>query len=377
MNSSSLHRFFLDAFQGPQLVEIFSPGRANVIGEHTDYNGGFVLPFAIDRGITFLANKSISKKTKIIAFDLDEAVSFEKALIGPSYPWMRYLTNALEVLNAKGFVSKGFNLLFGGNLPIGAGVSSSSALSCGFIKTLDALFDFGLTKEQIVLFASLAENGTGVQGGMMDQHAIVHGEKEACLFIDCENRHIEKVAMPQNEKHQWVLFNTGVEHNLADTEYNKRRKECDEALTIIQEKKGKALTFRQLKDSDLTSLEDSKLKQRITHYISENERVKKMLVAFKKNDINLILHLLNDSHESLSKRYEVSCEELDYVQSALMKENYGGRMMGGGFGGCVISYLAKKDFKVFTQKISVTFKSKFGLTLKAFPIKASEGLRLV
>lgn len=375
-DTSILKNQFKEVFAQEARLEVFAPGRANVIGEHTDYNGGFVLPFAIDKGITFLASMSLTDKCTIISNDFNQKLSFGEIPGENIYPWMNYLRNAMILLLQEGYSFQAFNMIFGGDLPIGAGLSSSSALTCGFLKTMDALFDLKISDQQIVNFASIAENGTGLRGGMMDQNAIVYGKETNCLLIDCKQHSKMQVTLPANEEHQWVLFNSGVKHTLVQTEYNTRREECDEALEEIQKIKNTEMEFRDLQWADLRFLKSDVLRNRLKHYISENDRVQKMVPALKRNEVSLIHNLLNESHQSLATSYQVSCPEIDFIQAEINELNIGSRIMGGGFGGCLISYFPKNKIEEFSDKLNHRYSSTFELELNILAIEASKGLHL-
>lgn len=367
---------FLETF-GKYDAEIFAPGRANIIGEHTDYNNGFVLPFAISQGVYLFAARTENSILNIIAFDVGEKITIDfNDPKDPSYGWEKFIFQVLSVLDKDKIA--GFNLVFGGDLPIGGGISSSSALTCGLIALLNDLFKLGMNGNCIVQKSIEAERGYGVRGGIMDQFTIVNAIKNNAILLDCRDNSYTHV--PLNlDGHCFYLFNTNVKHNLLHTDYNNRRIECENAVDIISNNYKPITSLRDLDVSDLTFLEgflDEKLYKRVNFVILENLRVLHSMFAIEKYDILGLGNLLSQSHQGLSFDYEVSCDELDWLVSFASHNSsiLGARMMGGGFGGCTINLVKGSLDAIWLDKIKTSYKDKFGIDLTVFPIKSGNGI---
>jgi galactokinase len=367
--------FFRTTFnEEPKLFR--APGRVNIIGEHTDYNGGFVLPFPIEQAIYFAVSTRQDNEFHIYARDLNDHVVISNEKIENLPDWARYFLSALKVLWIDQHQFKGMNLVTQGDIPFGAGMSSSSALTCGFIYAIARLNDLPITKRDTVFLASRAENDTGLDGGKMDQFTICMGVKDKALKIDCHDYSYEIVNVDTHNA-SWVLFNTNVAHNLAETEYNDRRRDCDQGLAIIMEK-DKAIThFRDLSEKIINTHKNNITPiqhDRLNHYVNENERLSKMIKALQTHNLNEAGDLLYGSHQSLSDLYEVSCDQLDYIVSYLNETEYtyGARMMGGGFGGCVIALIKEPmpDFEDLKNK----YKTEFDLEMGIIPVISGDGM---
>jgi galactokinase len=378
MDINRLKNLFEKEFN--QSPEIFrAPGRVNIIGEHTDYNDGLVLPFPIEKAIYFAAALSGDNLIHIHALDLDKNAVIDLKNIIQEEPWTRYFIGALNALIEDEYEFKGMNIMVSGDIPFGAGISSSSALTCGFIFVIQQLFNLDISKREIVFIASRAENGTGVNGGKMDQFAICMGEENKAILLDCRDYSYQLIDS-EIKGAAWFLFNSMVEHNLAETAYNDRRADCDAALEIMQKMDSH---IKSLRDIDLETLDSfstylSKTQyERVLHVVNENERVLKMVKKLAENNLLEAGTLLYDSHMSLSKLYEVSCEELDYIVESLRKHPgcFGARMMGGGFGGSVIALLEDKKHD-FSSLID-DYKKVFGLEMQIIPVRSKNGISKV
>lgn len=369
---------FKKTFGSQPTYTVSAPGRANIIGEHTDYNKGYVLPFAIDKAITFYAAKNDTNFINILANDVNEEVTIDINVLhaNKDYGWVKFVMQVLHVLDKNQII--GFDMVFGSNLPIGAGISSSSALTCGFVTMLNQLTNTNLNAEKIMWQAINAERGYGVQGGIMDQYSIIHGKEGYALLLDCATD--ESTFINLNiEGHKFYLFNTIVKHNLLHTDYNKRRSECEKALESLKENGFNIKSLRDLEMTDLTKMQkylDPLLYKRASYVIEENNRVLTAVEAINNNDFDALGQLLYQSHEGLALKYEVSCEELDYLVAYTKKldEILGARMMGGGFGGCTIN-LVKGDFpqnKIDTLVASYT--QTFGFAPDIFEVAPADGI---
>lgn len=356
-----------------------SPGRVNLIGEHTDYNMGFVLPAAIDKTIYMAISPREDKNCKIFAYDMND--SFESSIeeFGKSDKgWPNYLLGIVEQLKKGGYKFNGFNCVFGGNIPIGAGLSSSAALEAGLAYALNYIYKLGIDKLTLVKMSQKAENEfVGVKCGIMDQFINIFGKSGHVLRIDC--RSLEYVYFPFNYNNiSIVLIDTNVSHSLASSEYNQRRKECNDGVKII----GKDYPeITSLRDVSLEILKEYKLKmkqviyRRCKYVVEENDRLLKACEALSIHDLKKFGALMYQTHEGLSKDYEVSCQELDYLVE-LLKDNskvYGSRMMGGGFGGCTINLMENEAIETVAKKVSEEYKKTFGIEPKIYVTKISGG----
>jgi len=370
---SALLQKHTELFGEPDVI-IRAPGRANIIGEHTDYNEGLVLPFAIDKSIYFFASKSTSKNSNIYAGDQDV---LEENIRGKSNGFLQYFHSVLQTLQEDIPKESNFNLSFGGDLPIGAGVSSSSAITCGFIAVCKYLFNLDLSQSQIVQTAFTAERGAGVEGGMMDQFSIVFGEQGKVICLDCSDRSWFDLEIDTGD-YEFVLINTHVQHQLANTAYNQRVSECKTGLQQIQMRDLSVNGFRDIKHSHLTYL-SSPIHDRIKHVIEENHRVKDAVNMIKSNDLKGLGALLSASHLSLKELYHVSCPELDFIVDRLKSENkvLGSRMMGGGFGGCVIAIVEQNSIASIIEKWNVDYERTFNKKASFFTVKPESGLRRI
>ncbi len=369
---------FIEKFKS-QPILIFSPGRINIIGEHTDYNDGFVFPAAIDKGITAAIQKSSSGKSTAIALDLDSTIEFELDTLKPSKrgSWENYVFGVVAEIQNRNKVVGDFNIVFKGNIPEGAGMSSSAALENSVVFGLNELFELELTKEEMISISQKAEhNYVGVNCGIMDQYASMFGKKNHALHLDC--RTIEAKPYKIDFKgYQLMLINTNVKHSLSDSAYNDRRSACEGVSKLLGIK-----ALRDASESDLEKVIDKVTPanyQKALFVIQENLRTLKAAKAIENNDLERLGSLIYESHQGLSNQYKVSCDELDFLVNQAKKNKHvlGARMMGGGFGGCTINLIAKSEAKVFTKKVSKAYKDKFNKSCSTYFIKLEEGTHIV
>lgn len=377
MNTSqSIVDTFELKFKTKPTIRIFSPGRVNIIGEHTDYNLGHVLPFATTKGIHFLFDKATSQSTSIYACDYQETyVIGENQKDAPF--WAQYILQAIDALSVP---IGNFQLVFGGDLPIGAGMSSSSALTCGFLMGINALFELDYTKEQLVTKAVKAERGHGVQGGIMDQYTIIKSKKDHAILLDCKTSQSEFLKLPTNL--HFYLFNTNVKHNLLLTDYNQRTAECATILTKIKVYLPRLQGLCDLSLDEfrnfianhpriLTALE----LKRTSFVIEENQRTLTAKNAITANNPTQLGQLMLESHVGLRDLYQVSCTELDWLVSFATDLPFilGSRMMGGGFGGCTIN-LATTQLPIdILDTIQKDYQTHFGIPLSIYKVESSDG----
>ena len=358
---------------------IFSPGRINIIGEHTDYNDGFVFPAAVDKGIAAALQKSDSGNCTAIALDMDSTVNFELDKLKPSKEgsWENYVFGVVAEIQNRNKIVGDFNIIFKGNIPGGAGMSSSAALENSVVFGLNELFELGLTKHEMILISQKAEhNYVGVNCGIMDQYASMFGIKDNALHLDC--RTVESRPYKIDFKdHQLMLINTNVKHSLSDSAYNDRRSACESISELLGIK-----ALRDATEADLETVIDKVTPsnyQKALYIIQENARTIKAAKAIEDNDLELLGSLIYQSHAGLSDQYKVSCDELDFLVAQAKKNKYvlGARMMGGGFGGCTINLIAKKEAKAFAETASKAYKNKFDNECSVYFIELSQGTHLV
>ena len=360
-------------------ILVFSPGRINIIGEHTDYNGGFVFPAAVDKGIVAAIQKSDTSSCKAIALDLDSVIEFKLDTLKPSKEgsWENYVFGVVAEIQNRNKVIGAFNILFKGNIPGGAGMSSSAALENSVVFGLNELFDLGLTKTEMILISQKAEhNYVRVKCGIMDQYASMFGVKDNALLLDC--RTIESKAYKIDfEEHQLMLINTNVKHSLSDSAYNDRRSACESIAKILEVE-----TLREASEEGLAQIIDKVTPenyQKALYVIQEIDRTQKAAKAIEENDLETLGALIYASHNGLQHQYKVSCSELDFLVTQARKNNQvlGARMMGGGFGGCTINLIAKTEAKAFAEIASKAYKNKFNRDCSVYFINLSDGTHLV
>ncbi len=371
---------FRELFNEKPLV-VKSPGRVNLIGEHTDYNMGFVLPAAIDKAIYFAVAPRDDKKAVLFSYDMNDMFEFTYDNLEAqksSKHWPDYLMGVVDQFLRNGFKLNGFNCVFGGDIPIGAGLSSSAALEAGLAFTLNRIFNLGIDKLSLVKMAQKAENEfVGVNCGIMDQYINIFGDRGNVLRIDC--RSLEYEYFPFNyDNISIVLFDTLVSHSLASSEYNQRRKECGIGVEVIH----KDHSFvKNLRDVDLNLLHSYKSKlepviyQRCKYVVEENDRLLGACDALSRHDLRTFGALMYRTHEGLSRDYEVSCKELDFLveHTAGIEKVYGSRMMGGGFGGCTINLIENDAIEPVSQMVIKEYKKKFDTEPKIYITSISGG----
>ena len=358
---------------------IFSPGRINLIGEHTDYNNGLVFPAAIDKGIYLGIAPSKNENCTVNALDVNEVLTFsldEITAIDKS-TWKNYVLGVVNEVQKISNIPQAFDIIFKGDIPIGSGLSSSAALENAVVLGLNELFDLKLSKEQMIHISQRAEhNFVGVKCGIMDQFASMFGEQNSALLLDCHSMEFTPFKIDFNE-YSLVLINTNVSHNLSDSAYNQRRAACERVAKSLKKESLKDVTIIELtaKKEELT--EDDYIKA--LYILEENQRVLKASNAIKNNNLQALGKLLYETHEGLSKHYQVSCDELDFlVQLAKEDTNIlGARMMGGGFGGCTINLIHKNAINDFIHKVSKSYYSKFKINPSVYQVKIGSGARRI
>ena len=355
-----------------------SSGRINLIGEHTDYNGGFVFPGAIDKAIIAEIAPNNSNTVRVYSIDINEYAEFGlNENDAPSQSWARYIFGVCREILKRGGIVKGFDAVFAGDIPLGAGLSSSAALESCFAFAINDLFnDNAIDKFELAKIGQLTEhNYCGVNCGIMDQFASVMGKKGKLIRLDCRSMEYEYFPFSP-EDYELILIDSRVKHELSDSPYNKRRQSC--------ERVAKRLGVETLRDVSMVDLE--KIKSDITaedymrakYVIEEKERVLAVCDALNAGDFETVGKKMYETHSGLSKDYEVSCEELDFLNQVAKEMGVtGSRIMGGGFGGCTIN-LVKKDLKdEFVNEATTRFLNKYGHEPKVYPVVISDGAHKV
>ena len=365
-------------------IWVVAPGRINLIGEHTDYNNGFVLPAAIDKSVFFLVQLRDDKNCIIEAKDIDAHLSFsiEDDLKPSLNNWENYFLGVLHFLKKKGNIKQGFNVIFESNIPIGAGMSSSAALSCGFGMALNEAFSLSLKKTQIAEIAQLAEHHfVGVKCGIMDQYACMFGIENHALKLDCRTLKYQPQEIKLGE-YKLVLIDSKVKHELTSTEYNKRREECDRAVSILKNYDESIKTLRDVTQNHLLNFGkhlDRVAYMRCKYVIMENERVERASQALISNNLKLFGKLLDQSHKGLADYFEVSCDELNFLVNVSKESGQvlGSRMMGGGFGGCTINIIEGSNCSVIVSTILNSYKKKFGINAQSYFVEIKDGCKVL
>jgi len=374
--------FFKKTFgNSPQKI-VLSPGRINIIGEHIDYNDGFVLPAAIDKVICFAFEKTNSETSTIVAIDLGESfeINVENPVTLHEVIWTNYFRGVLQQIQNKGLIIGNFNCVFSSTIPVGSGLSSSAALECGFLFGLNEVFHLDIKPVDLALMGQSAEHWVGINCGIMDQFSSVMGKANQVIKIDCRTLDFE-YHNADFSNYSLVLFDSNVKHSLFTSAYNQRREECEQGLAILSSHFPEVESFREASEEQLLSIKDSMTEDvfKRTHYvIKEIKRVTLACEALDNGDIVTLGQLLFETHEGLSKEYEVSCPELDMIVDTLKKEPavIGSRMMGGGFGGCTINLIKKGEEDAIKTKLTQLYQAAFGIELKTYEVRISNGTSL-
>ncbi|WP_010522076.1 galactokinase [Aquimarina agarivorans] len=376
--TDSVHKNFVDSFKAE--LKIASPGRINLIGEHTDYNKGFVLPTAIDKHIVFQFKKNGTTDTcNVYSATFDKMLTFNLNEVAPSdKEWENYILGVVSQIQLRGKKLSGFDCIIESYLPMGSGISSSAALECGLAFGLNQIFNLGLEKIELVKIGQKAEHTyVGTQCGIMDQFASVMSQSGHVILLDCNSISHQMIPADFGD-YQVLLLNTNVSHNLADSAYNTRVAECASVVEAIAKyypdvTSLRGVNFEML--AEVTSEITPIAYKRARFVLEENERVNKAVEALKSKDLNTFGELMYGSHSGLQNDYEVSCEELDFL-TAFSKDYdqvLGARMMGGGFGGCTINLIRKDGVESFVAEATKAYKEKFNIDLTSFTAVPSQG----
>lgn len=381
--TSQIQNKFQELYQEKPLL-VKSPGRINLIGEHTDYNDGFVLPASIDKSIFLAISKdNQGEKCQVFALDYNEEFDFSLSQISKprEHSWKNYIIGIIAEILKKDKNLQGFQAVFGGNIPSGAGLSSSAALENAFVFGLNELFKLGLSKNEMIKISQKAEhNFVGVQCGIMDQYTSMMGLKEKALLLDCRSLEAEEIEL-NLRNYELILINSNVKHSLADSAYNQRREECFEGVKVLQKY---FPNITALRDANLEQIEAIKgeisetVYKRCTYIVEENMRVQKSKLALQKyQNLEAFGELLFEGHEGMQFKYEITCPEIDFlVEKAKENPNIlGSRMMGGGFGGCTLNLIKKGTCQNFTEKLNEDYQKLFQKELSVYQVNIDDGVR--
>ena len=372
---------FIKHFDGTTGSVYASPGRINLIGEHTDYNNGFVFPGAVEQGIIAEIKPNGTRNVDAYSIDLKDRVQFslddEK---GPNATWARYIYGVCREMMALGVPVEGFNTAFAGDVPLGAGMSSSAALESTYAFALNDLWgDNNIEKMELAKVGQRTEHKyVGVNCGIMDQAISVLGKKGALLRLDCRSGEYEY--FPWNPKgYQLILVNSCVKHELKGSPYNERRLQCEHVAEVIAKTHPEV---KSLRDANYDMLEEVKNQitedeyKRARYVIGEVFRVLAVCDALQKDDYETVGKMMYETHHGLSKEYEVSCEELDFLNDVAKEEGVtGSRIMGGGFGGCTINLLRNDLYDTFLAHIQTAYRNRFGIDCQTIPVVIADGAR--
>ena len=372
---------FIKHFDGTTGAVYASPGRINLIGEHTDYNGGFVFPGAIDKGVIAELKPNGTNIVKAYSIDLKDYVEFGlREEDAPRASWARYLFGVCREMIKRGVDVKGFNTAFAGDVPLGAGMSSSAAIESTYAFALNDLFgDNKIDKFELAKVGQATEhNYCGVNCGIMDQFASVFGKKGSLIRLDC--RSLEYQYYPFNPQgYRLVLVDSVVKHELASSAYNKRRQSCENVVAALKKKYPEVELLRDATMEMLNEVKDDVSAEdymRAEYVIEEKQRVLDVCDALEAGDYETVGQKMYETHHGLSKQYEVSCEELDFLNDIAFDCGVtGSRVMGGGFGGCTINLVKDELYSTFINKVKTDFRAKFGRNPKIYDVVVGDGAR--
>lgn len=379
MNTTDIRSKFASLY-GEAGILFTSPGRINLIGEHTDYNGAFVFPGAVDKAMVAEIRLNGTDKIRAFALDLNEGAEFglneEDA---PCQSWARYVFGVAREIQKRGYTIGGFDTVFAGDVPLGAGMSSSAALESTFAFALNDLFNLGIDKFELAKIGQATEhNYIGVKCGIMDQFASVFGKEGHLIRLDCKSLEYEYFPF-KPVGYRLLLVDSVVKHELASSAYNKRRESCERAVAAIAKRHAEV---KFLRDAPMVWLDEVKEEisaedyMRAEYVIGEVQRVLDVCDALEKGDYETVGDRMYQTHYGMSKLYEVSCEELDFLND-LAKELgvTGSRVMGGGFGGCTINLVKEELYENFKSEASKRYLEKYGREPKFYDVVISDGSR--
>ncbi|MGO8704566.1 MAG: galactokinase [Candidatus Brocadiia bacterium] len=374
---------------GPKLIEVFgkgpvsvarAPGRVNLIGDHTDYNGGYVLPAAVDREVRIEFRPSGDARVEMVSADFEERAAFDlgSAARGQAQGWAKYPAGVAAALQAEKYPVAGLRAVIQGNVPVGAGLSSSAAIEVACALAFCGVSGLKIPRETLAHICQRAENEfVGMQCGIMDQYACLLGRKDCALFLDCTTLETELVPLDERGA-KIVICDTRLKRQLVNSAYNRRRGECEEALRILKLHLPDVKTYKDVSIPMFRAFAHDlpePLAKRAKHVVTENARVVQAARLLKKGDLISFGALMDASHDSLRNDFEVSCKELDLLVGIARESEgvFGSRMTGAGFGGCAVALVRPDCVEAFTAKISEGYRAETGAAPGIYIVRASEG----
>lgn len=375
MNRNTIDQQFQERFGAAEGCFYMAPGRVNLIGEHTDYNGGFVFPGAVSQGIVAEVRPNGTRWVRAYAMDLKHYCEFDiDDEQGPESVHFRYIYGVVRLMMASGVKVEGFDAVYAGDVPLGAGMSSSAALESCFAFAINDLFHGTLSRMQMALIGQATEHKyVGVNCGIMDQFISMHGRAGSLVRLDCRSGEFEYFPWDPTG-YRLVLVNSCVKHELVGSPYNDRRNSCERVAKVLGIE-----TLRDCSWEMLASVKDKISSEdylRARYVVGETDRVMRVSDALRRGDYETVGQQMYLTHEGLSKDYEVSCEEIDFLVGQARRLGVtGSRIMGGGFGGCTINLVKNELYDVFVSEVPENFKARFGVECRVIPVVVGEGAR--
>jgi galactokinase len=377
MNLESLSHSFERYFNAKPEFIVRAPGRVNLIGEHTDYNDGFVLPMGIDRAVWLALRPREDGKVRLISLDLESDSAFELNSLTRGEGWAEYPKGVAHQLMEEGYQLKGFDGVMTGDVPSGAGLSSSAAVELAVARAFSVVSGFPWDPIKMAKLAQKAENQwVGVNCGIMDQMASSACKEDQALFLDCRSLEIQYAPLPKGVS--IVILDTSTRRGLVDSAYNERRSQCEEAARFFRVKALRDISVEEFNTRSKSGLSELAAK-RAKHIVTENERVLEAMRVMKNGDVKRLGELFNASHDSLRDDFEVTNDALNVMVDCAREQSncYGARMTGAGFGGCAVALVKEENAGEFVKSVSAAYKQKSGLEAAIYVCKASEGASIV
>jgi galactokinase len=375
METQTLTQTFLTYFNAKPEFIVRAPGRVNLIGEHTDYNDGFVLPMAIDRALWIALSPRTDSKVRIRSLDLKVDSAFELHSLAKGEGWLEYIKGVAYELQKAGYELRGFDAVMTGDVPRAAGLSSSAAVELATARAFASVSGFAWNPAQMAKISQKAENEwVGVNCGIMDQMASAASKEGYALFLDCRTLEYQHAPLPENIS--VVILDTSTRRGLVDSAYNERRSQCEEAARWFGAKALRDVSVDDLKKG--SGLSEVVMK-RARHIVTENARVLEAVQVMKAGNVKRLGELFNASHNSLRDEFEVTNVALNQIVECAQEQSscYGARMTGAGFGGCAVALVQEESAQEFTNAVSAAYKQRSGLDASIYVCKASEGASVV
>lgn len=378
---TKIESIFHQKFEGKPLI-VRSPGRINIIGEHVDYNGGYVLPAAIDKYIYVAIDKRNDGIIGLYSVNFDVKIEIEINNLKPSNDFSTYVFGVVDQVIKRGYSISGFNIVIYGDIPVGAGLSSSAALESAVAFAINEVYQLGISKLELVSIAQSAESTfAGVNCGVMDMFASIYGQKDFAIKLDCNSLQFEYMPLVL-DGYSLVLFNSNVKHSLASSAYNIRRSQCEAGLNRIKQFLPNVNTFRDVTESHLIEYIltfDKEIFTRCLYVVKEIQRLNDACQHLANGNLQALGQLLYATHDGLSLEYEVSCFELDFLIDEVKGNSnvLGARMMGGGFGGCTINIIKDEAISELIDSLKVNYLKTTGLHLEVIKVQTVNGTEIV